>query len=191
MSAWPALSRSLLITVAATAACLGTAARDPRRDGAAPAGGGATDGLAQAEFTPFHYGAGQTGGNTDRTLQNRPLLGWHRFLIPGPSDALVDSPARDTGGGETADNICANYNVATANSMLSGITALAFCSKYMSVCTFTGAMRYTSLEDCITKYGAAPDSVKSCRAAHLCNAILAGQVTQCPHATGFIIPACI
>ena len=71
-------------------------------------------------------------------------------------------------GGETAASLCAAY--IAGSGMLAGIEAQAFCTEYATACTFGGAMRYTNMGDCMTKYMAAATAVKTCRAGHLCNA---------------------
>ena len=130
-------------------------------------------------------GTGGTGGSTGGT--------------GGGGDA-ADVPATDSGdtggggdAGDTASAFCAAY---TPNSgVLPGVEAMAFCMEYSSACTFGGDMRYTNMGDCVTKYMAAAAGVKSCRAGHLCNAIVGGtpaaKTTHCPHATGLLIAACM
>jgi hypothetical protein len=84
-------------------------------------------------------------------------------------------------------NFCAN-NYPNAAMKLT-IAAGEFCSRYSTVCTFGGAMRYTDMADCIQKYGAAAAD-PGCRAYHLCNAATAtgaAIATHCGHATGLSV----
>ena len=127
-------------------------------------------------------GAGTGGAGTGGTVTDA-----------GTGGSAADAPADISGdtGGDGGGDICAAYNMATANSMLPGVSATDFCKKYETVCTYGGAMRYTNMGDCVSKYDAAAAGVKSCRAAHLCNAVVAGAATHCPHATGLTVPACM
>jgi hypothetical protein len=115
-----------------------------------------------------------------------------------------DSGAGGTGGGgaggadaapgDRPAGICMAYT--PGSGTLPGVAAADFCMQFMTTCTFTGAMRYTSLQDCMTKYAmtAMTNSGmtrQACRAGHLCNAVTmagAAQMMHCDHAAGFGAP---
>jgi hypothetical protein len=81
-----------------------------------------------------------------------------------------------------------DWNTCGGTSFKVGVSAMDFCSKYMSACGFSGdpKSRYASLADCMTKYSALSDGPmggKACVAWHLC--IAATPDTKdvfCPHA---------
>src|SRR5260370_35936286 len=143
--------------------------------GGAGSGGAGTGGAGTG-------GAGTGGAGTGGTVMDA-----------GTGGSAADAPADisgDTGGDTGGGNICAAY--VAGSGMLAGISAMDFCKEYSTVCTFGGAMRYTNMGDCVSKYDAASTSVKTCRAGHLCNAAMAGgATTHCPHATGLQLPACM
>jgi hypothetical protein len=71
---------------------------------------------------------------------------------------------------------------------MKGVSAADFCTQYMSTCQFgSGAARYTSVDDCKTKYGAYTGEQKWCVAYHLCKGAEsngAAKDTHCPHTAG-------
>jgi hypothetical protein len=71
---------------------------------------------------------------------------------------------------------------------MKGVSAADFCAQYMSTCQFgTAAPKYTSVDDCKTKYGGYTGEQKWCVAYHLCKGAEnngAAKDTHCPHAAG-------
>jgi hypothetical protein len=169
--------------------------------------GGSTGGSGGS--TTGGSGGSTTGGSGGSTGGSGGSTGGSGGSTGGSAGDAGDAPAGDGGavdktpdssgdsggdsGGDTAAAFCANYTA--GSGMLPNIEAMAFCMEYSTVCTFGGDMRYTNLGDCMAKYMAAMTSVKTCRAGHLCNAILGGtpaaKTTHCPHATGYgTVTAC-
>jgi hypothetical protein len=150
--------------------------------GSATASGGSTGsgGSMTASGGSTGSGGSSTDGGGDTSADG------NRDGGDTSGDTGTDRPAEtgtEAGGDTTSADICAAY-VAGSGS-LAGIAAADFCAKYATVCTFTGAERYTSMGDCVTKYNAVATAAKTCRAGHLCNAAMPGGVAMhCPHATG-------
>jgi hypothetical protein len=147
--------------------------------GASGTGGAGTGGAGTG-------GAGTGGAGTGGAV------GTGGTVVDAPADMSTMETATETAtetahetGAETAANICAAY---TGNGMLAGISASDFCKEYATSCTFTGAMHYSSMGDCMTSYGGTSTTNQTCRAGHLCNAVAAGGTTtqHCDHAAGHV-----
>jgi len=54
--------------------------------------------------------------------------------------------------------------------VFSGVTPMDFCTVYATVCTFTGANHYTSMQDCMTKFHGMSSDGDACKSGHLCRA---------------------
>ncbi|HXI40151.1 MAG TPA: hypothetical protein VNH83_09235 [Bryobacteraceae bacterium] len=99
--------------------------------------------------------------------------------MDAPPEVSMDVPP------EAKPDICASYTAGSGS--LPNVSTQDFCEKYAVVCTFGGASRYSSQADCFTKYAAATETGRTCRAGHLCNAAAAGAAIHCPHATGLAV----
>ncbi|HXI60490.1 MAG TPA: hypothetical protein VNO55_30725, partial [Polyangia bacterium] len=130
--------------------------------GGAGTGGAGTGGAGTG-------GAGTGGAGTGGTVVDAPA---DMSTMETATETATET-AHETGA-ETAANICAAY---TGNGMLAGISASDFCKEYATSCTFTGAMHYSSMGDCMTSYGGTSTTNQTCRAGHLCNAVAAGGTT--------------
>ena len=74
--------------------------------------------------------------------------------------------------------------------------AMTFCTSYSTHCSFTGAMRYMSMADCLTKFAGFAMNLKTCVKEHLENVVDAMgtadyepyKTIHCPHATAINCP---
>jgi hypothetical protein len=100
-------------------------------------------------------GAGTGGATTDGGMDGA--------ATDGPVDTSGETAA-EAGGGD----FCAPY-VYQADT-LPGVSASDFCAKVATICMFAAdSTHYSSMSDCVTKYGGASAAGRACRAGYLCN----------------------
>jgi hypothetical protein len=132
-------------------------------------------------------GSGGTGGKMDGGMK---MDGGKMDGKPGDGGKL-DGGNKMDGAKDSAGEAGGSADICQGYTMMAAITpapaALDFCTKYGTICMFgAGAMKYTSMGDCMTKYMGASD-MGGCRAAHLCNANAntgAMRTTHCDHSFG-------
>ena len=97
----------------------------------------------------------------------------------GPTEPTASAGGSSGAGGDP-------WASCAGNSFKPGISAMVFCTKYMSACSFGAGDRYASMADCMTKYSALTDGDKggkACAAWYLCVAATPDQATtHCPTA---------
>ncbi|HXI58484.1 MAG TPA: hypothetical protein VNO55_20595 [Polyangia bacterium] len=147
----------------------GDSGTDNGGSGGAGTGGAATGGAGTG-------GAGTGGAGTGGATTDGGGTGG--AAMDGPAD-MSGETAGETGGGD----ICAAY--VSESKMLAGISASDFCAKVATVCMF-GAdnQHYTSMNDCLMKYGGTSAAGRTCRAGYLCNKTRTGNPFDCPFAAG-------
>jgi hypothetical protein len=101
-------------------------------------------------------GAGNGGATTDGG-------GTGGAATDGPAGASGET-AGETGGGD----FCAPY--VYQSDTLPGVSASDFCAKVGTICMFAAdTTHYSSMSDCMMKYGGASAAGRACRAGYLCN----------------------
>jgi hypothetical protein len=97
------------------------------------------------------------------------------------------SSAGGSGGSSGASGVAA-FATCSSPADMKGVSAADFCTQYMSTCQFgSGAAKYSSVDDCKTKYGGYTGEQKWCVAYHLCKGAEsngAGKDVHCPHTAG-------
>jgi hypothetical protein len=153
--------------------------------GGSSGAGGGSGGVIGNDGSTSGGNTGTSDGGVDRA--NTSETGPDVAVEVRPETAAETAP--DSGG---ADAGTAAFCPKTfPASSLPGISPADFCALYGQICKFPGGgILHASMADCVAKYGALSDSVKACRAAHLCYGTRETPGTHCVHASGFNWPGC-
>jgi hypothetical protein len=168
-------SRALpaLILGLALASCVNTPDRPGRKTnqtagegGASGDGGsGGSGGATQPSGMSGSGGTGGTGGGATGGGGSGPLAG----SGGGGSGGTTKDAGPDVSSGG-ADSGSAAAWPGCLEPVFSGVMPMDFCTVYGKVCTFTGAMHYTSMADCMTKFHGMSSDGDACKSGHLCRA---------------------
>jgi hypothetical protein len=102
-----------------------------------------------------------------------------------PDATIEDDAAPDRAGveaGVRTGNACPGYKKGTHTQ--SGVSVADFCAAFAKTCMFKSTgMLFTDQADCEATYGAGSDTVRTCRAGHLCEAVAStttnGRTSNC------------
>ena len=184
----------LILGLALYGGCGSSSSSNTGGSGGSTGGSGGSTGGSGGSTGGSGGATGGSGGATGGSGGATGGAGGSTGGAGGTTDGgAADTGAGDTGAGDTGmmgdtpptADFCAGY--VAGSGMLAGKSAADFCAEYATVCTFTGDMRYMTMGDCVTKYGAATAAGQTCRAGHLCNAKTGDKTVHCPHATGLSV----
>jgi hypothetical protein len=106
--------------------------------------------------------------------------------VPRAGDAAGGATGSDAGTEAAEAGAVWPTNVNECVEPRSGVSPQQFCAREMTVCGFTGVDgHYTSLADCLSRYGGFITVIQGCVAYHLCLAGTPGNdIQHCQHTGG-------